>query len=83
MKVVQQALNLMIVDDIVIQDPSSKNDIDFCTHVVINHDKLKTPLTMFYSDPHRIIRKHTKYFEILVKVKKKVISISLLKPIVE
>ena len=80
MKVLQQVLNLMFVGDIVIQDPSSKNDLDFCTHVFINHNKLKTPLTMLYSGPHRIIRKHTKYFETLVKVKKKDISISLLKP---
>lgn len=51
-----------------------------CSHVFLREEIYKGSLNNPYTGPHKVLRKHTKFFKILIKDKAQTISIDRLKP---
>ncbi|GFT13172.1 transposon Tf2-6 polyprotein [Nephila pilipes] len=56
-------------------------DLKSCSHVFLRVDSVQPPLSQNYTGPHEVVKRTDKVFIILIKGKKKTVSIDRVKPV--
>lgn len=55
-------------------------DLQTCTHVFVRQDHVRRPLEAPYSGPHKVLKRHEKFFKVEVHGRKVNVSLDRLKP---